>query len=403
MTATSIHLKRCKLSSERHNLRLADLPHVRKELTARNEWWSAVSELATLRKEIKNLVKEKTGRAMQKKAVPLYEGVVVIKEDTTIEQLKEIGRQFHERWGITLVQASIQRDEGRWVNSEGKTTKTNPNEIPTQGEVWKPNFHAHLVFDYYNHETGKSCKVPPHVGAREMQTICARVLGMERGVSSSKKHLEAMAYKAHAAQQEIKELQHQAETLQENIDELSVTKVRREEAISSIREIGNKTRDWISGKDKRERQQQEETIAQLSQDLKNAKAENAKLLATGRALAATRTKLENAKQENATLHKSTEELANIRQQLPAVWTEMQDTGVSIAEAMTLAEGKPIRVTMRKRSNPDTQRTVLLRWNKRVEVYTPKGWAAFNDWSVRFQDNAPEEKRMPQKKNGFGIS
>ena len=386
MAATSIHLKPCKLSSERHNLRLTDLPHVRKELTSRNEWWSAVSDLSTLRKEIKNLVKEKTGRTMQKKAVPLYEGVVVIKEDTTIEQLKEIGRQFHERWGITLVQASIQRDEGRWVDSGGKTTKTKPNETPTQGEIWKPNFHAHMVFDYYNHETGKSCKVPPHVGAQEMQTICAQVLGMDRGVSSSKKHLDAMAYKAHAAQQEMKELQHRAEILQEDIGELSVAKARKEEAISSIREIGNKARDWISGKDKRERQQQERKIARLSQDLKTAKAENAKLLATGQTLATTREKLKIAEQENATLHKSTEELANIRHRLPVVWPEVQDMGVSIEEAIALAAGKPIRVAIQT-----DKKNVWLRWNKRIEVYSAKGWVALKEWALRPLNRAPEEK------------
>ena len=324
---------------------------------------------------------------MQKKAVPLYEGVVVIKEDTTIEQLKEIGRQFHERWGITLVQTSIQRDEGRWVDSEGKTTKTKPNETPTQGEIWKPNFHAHMVFDYYNHETGKSCKVPPHVGAQEMQTICAQVLGMDRGVSSSKKHLDAMAYKAHAAQQEMKELQHRAKILQEDIGELSVAKARKEEAISSIREIGNKTRDWISGKDKRERQQQEGTIARLSQDLKTAKAENAKLLATGQTLATTREKLKIAEQENATLHESTEELANIRHRLPVVWPEVQDMGVSIEEAIALAAGKPIRVAIQTDRKP-----VWLRWNKRIEVYSDKGWVALKEWALRPLNRTPEEKR-----------
>ena len=53
------------------------------------------------------------------------------------------------------------------------------------GEVWKPNLHAHIVFDWYDHSTGKSIKTTS-LDAIEMQTICAEVLGMERGVSSEK-------------------------------------------------------------------------------------------------------------------------------------------------------------------------------------------------------------------------
>ena len=75
------------------------------------------------------------------------------------------------------------------------------------GEVWKPNLHAHIVFT-----TGTT--IPPgkvsqttSLDAIEMQTICAEVLGMERGVSSEKKHLEASRYKAQARQKELEALQ----------------------------------------------------------------------------------------------------------------------------------------------------------------------------------------------------
>ena len=75
------------------------------------------------------MVKEKTGRAMQTKdrervnkktgkvtivrgSTPLKEGVVVIKEDTTMEQLKHFCEVCKERWGITPLQVFIHRDEG---------------------------------------------------------------------------------------------------------------------------------------------------------------------------------------------------------------------------------------------------------------------------------------------------
>ena len=106
------------------------------------------------------------------------EGVVVIKEDTTMEELQELGKRFQERFGVTPVQIAIHKDEGALA-----------------GEVWKPNLHAHIVFDWYDHSTGKSIKTTS-LDAIEMQTICAEVLGMERGVSSEKKHLEASRYKS---------------------------------------------------------------------------------------------------------------------------------------------------------------------------------------------------------------
>ena len=135
---------------------------MRSDLSPLNEWWSAVPSLGERRSQISALVKEKTGRKMQAKAEPLREGVVVIKEDTTMEELQELGKRFQERFGVTPVQIAIHKDEGHW-----------------QGEVWKPNLHAHIVFDWYDHSTGKSIKTTS-LDAIEMQTICAEVLGMER-------------------------------------------------------------------------------------------------------------------------------------------------------------------------------------------------------------------------------
>ena len=68
------------------------------------------------------LVKEKTGRKMQAKAEPLREGVVVIKEDTTMEELQELGKRFQERFGVTPVQIAIHKDEGHWQGKYGNRT-----------------------------------------------------------------------------------------------------------------------------------------------------------------------------------------------------------------------------------------------------------------------------------------
>lgn len=219
MAQTSIHLRPCKQSSEIHNKREKELDYVRTDLSQNNEWWSAVSSLGELRSDISAMVKEKTGRKMQAKAEPLREGVVVIQEGTTMEQLQELGRRFQERFGVTPVQIAIHRDEGHW-----------------KGEEWKPNLHAHIVFDWYNHTTGKSIKTSK-LDAVEMQTITAEVLGMERGVSSEKKHLESARYKAQARQKEIEQLEQQAAGLSDAVKLATEKKAEAEHLQSQIDDL----------------------------------------------------------------------------------------------------------------------------------------------------------------------
>jgi hypothetical protein len=206
---TSVNIKPCNIgSSEAHNRRTAEyLANIRKEkfyirtdLMAGNETWvSPDFREATLTdryNQIAAMVKEKTGRAMQTKdrervnkktgkmtivrgSTPLKEGVVVIKEDTTMEQLRKFCEVCRERWGVTALQVFIHRDEGHYGTPGDNTT-------------WKPNLHAHIVWDWMNHDTGKSCKLDEKAMS-EMQTILAECLDMERGTSkevTGKEHLE---------------------------------------------------------------------------------------------------------------------------------------------------------------------------------------------------------------------
>lgn len=209
MAKTSINIKPCNIgSSEAHNRRTAEyLANIRKEkfyirtdLIAGNEAWvSPDFSEATLTdryNKIAAMVKEKTGRAMQTKdrervnkktgkvtivrgSTPLKEGVVVIKEDTTMEQLRKFCKVCNERWGVTALQVFIHRDEGHYG-------------IPGDNATWKPNLHAHIVWDWMNHDTGKSCKLDEKAMS-EMQTVLAECLEMERGISkevTGKEHLE---------------------------------------------------------------------------------------------------------------------------------------------------------------------------------------------------------------------
>ena len=206
---TSINIKPCNIgSSEAHNKRTAEyLANIRKEkfyirtdLMAGNETWVSPdfgeATLTDRYNQIAAMVKEKTGRAMQTKdrervnkktgkvtivrgSTPLKEGVVVIKDDTTMEQLRHFCEVCKQRWGITALQVFIHRDEGHYG-------------IPGDNATWKPNLHAHIVWDWMNHDTGKSCKLDEKAMS-EMQTILAECLDMERGISKAvtgKEHLE---------------------------------------------------------------------------------------------------------------------------------------------------------------------------------------------------------------------
>ena len=206
---TSINIKPCNIgSSEAHNRRTAEyLANIRKEkfyirtdLMAGNETWVAPdfseATLTDRYNQIAAMVKEKTGRAMQTKdrervnkktgkvtivrgSTPLKEGVVVVKEDTTMEQLRKFCKVCKERWGVTALQVFIHRDEGHYGT-------------PGDNATWKPNLHAHIVWDWMNHDTGKSCKLDEKAMS-EMQTILAECLDMERGISKAvtgKEHLE---------------------------------------------------------------------------------------------------------------------------------------------------------------------------------------------------------------------
>ena len=98
-----------------------------------------------------------------------------------------------------------------------------------RGEVWKPNLHAHIVFDWYDHSTGKSIKTTS-LDAIEMQTICAEVLGMERGVSSEKRNISKHRdTKAQARQKEL-------EALQKERDEVVAKREETERMTETLRE-----------------------------------------------------------------------------------------------------------------------------------------------------------------------
>ena len=216
---SSIHIKPCNTkSSEAHNRRTAEYMrnigeskiYIVSELSADNEQWVNPDfgnpNLQTHYDNIKRMVKEKTGRAMQEKererkgkngkiikvagCSPIREGVLLIKADTTLADVKKFGEECQRRWGITPLQIFLHKDEGHWLSGQPDAEDKESFQV---GERWfKPNYHAHIVFDWMNHDTGKSQKLNDD-DMMEMQTLASDILSMQRGQSKSetgKEHLE---------------------------------------------------------------------------------------------------------------------------------------------------------------------------------------------------------------------
>lgn len=272
---TSVNVQPVKGGSEEHNKREKQLDYVRKDLSHLNQYWESDTQANRLA-NIKALYQSKTGQKMQAKATPIREGVVVIQESTTMEDLHRLADAYRDRLGIEVFQIAIHRDEGYQHSKE-----------------WKPNLHAHLVFDWTDHNTGKSVKLNRQKMA-EMQTITAEVLGMERGKSSEKKHLTAQQYKAAAEAERAKQLQ-------EQVAELNTAKAAKEETINTIKAVGKHAVDFVTGKTKAKENALQERIMQLEVQLpterEKGRQEGGKQVLQA-ILSAARLKLEDLTPEN---------------------------------------------------------------------------------------------------------
>ena len=193
MAKTCIHFDPVKPGSEIHNWRMKELDYVIKELTPNDEHWVDPryegKSIADIRKEIAERYQATVGQKMQAKAVPIREAVIVIKPDTTMEDLQLLAKQLEKEFGIKCIQIHIHRDEG--------FNKTNPDPS-------KLNLHAHFVADW-THDNGTSLRLGRQDTSR-MQTIAAECLKMERGSSSNVKHLNAVQYKEKKALDNISSL-----------------------------------------------------------------------------------------------------------------------------------------------------------------------------------------------------
>ena len=297
---TSIHICAAKYGAEKHNRREKEMKHVHPEYSHLNKSWEA-EDFKSVADEIRKAKERysshhfcrkakidengkqltmpaydnKTGapivdpisglpklvpvweqdlskpKKMPKNAEPVREGVAVITEATTMEQMKSLADQIEQRWGIKTKAIYAHLDEGHEhlvTDRDHQQGKYLDSQEGSTIFLW--NYHAHYVFDWTDHDTGQCINLNRH-DMSELQDMLANTLKMERGKKSDKKWRDAHTFKAEQENLRAKEvaeyterkkaesqqIQNAIETgnnklnkLQEAIDELlSVTSVPEEE------------------------------------------------------------------------------------------------------------------------------------------------------------------------------
>lgn len=239
-------MQACKVgSSEAHNLREKQLSYVVPEMSHLNE--SVIHEhIPEALARIEATYTEVTGQRIQPTATPLKEAVLVIREDTTMEQVEKFGELCRQELGITPIQFHIHRDEGHYDSAT---------------KEWKPNLHAHIVFDctcrehrlverpakFSKEMKSKNGKPPTKLidnygkivrlskaDMSRMQDLASIATGMERGVASDKVHLDAQRYKAQVIAEEVKALEQTRDNLGHTVRSLEGDIAAKEKEMKRI-------------------------------------------------------------------------------------------------------------------------------------------------------------------------
>ncbi len=153
MAKSFIKFRGIKPQSEKHNTREKEPKYLVK--AERENLSISNFSVAEKRAELEKRYQEKVGQKMQKKMTPIC--------------LFALTDELEKRYGIKTFQWHIHNDEGH-TKENGKTSY---------------NYHAHIVCDWTDHNTGKSLKLTSE-DMSEIQTLTSEVMGMERGEKGSK-------------------------------------------------------------------------------------------------------------------------------------------------------------------------------------------------------------------------
>ena len=242
---TSIHVCAAKYGAEKHNRREKEMKHVHSEYSHLNKTWES-SDFKSVADEIRKAkerysakhfcrkaklgedgkqltipaIDSKTGnpivdpatglqkmvpawepdlskpKKLPKNAEPIREGVAVITEATTMEQMHELANAIRQRYGIDTKAIYAHLDEGHeHVVTDKDHEKGKYLDVPEGKTIMIWNYHAHYIFDWTDHNTGQCINLNRH-DMSELQDMLANTFKMERGKKSDKKWRDAHTYKA---------------------------------------------------------------------------------------------------------------------------------------------------------------------------------------------------------------
>ena len=161
----------------------------------------------------KKRVNKKTGRETTVSGwSPIREMCPPIKADTKIEDF-DYFRQWAERHRLNILRIDLHKDEGYYDEETGEH---------------KMNYHAHVLGDFFDWETGKTIKLGKEVMS-EMQTILAISLGMERGERKGVDSPNAMTH------QEYRKMMELVDEMRKDLKDMAKKKKEEQAVLDAIR------------------------------------------------------------------------------------------------------------------------------------------------------------------------
>ena len=204
--------------------------YIRQDLTCQNRSWSDGVSLSDRLRSIREKYTATTGQRMQEKATPIREGVAVLSPSVTMDDLRSLSSKIEQTWGIRTLRIDIHEDEGHW-----------------EGEQWKPNRHAHLIFDWTDSETGKSRRLNKSDMSR-LQDMTAECLGMPRGEekkNTKRRHLEREEFIIQEKEKRVKELDQEIVGKEAKLADLGDIVAKKKEEVKELEKRAEKAQESL--------------------------------------------------------------------------------------------------------------------------------------------------------------
>lgn len=234
--------------------------------------------------QAEKLYTEKTGQKVQASFAAFRESCLTLREGITDEQLLKFKAEAERLTGWKCIGIYLHQDEGH-VHSK----------YIEGDEAFAINYHAHVLWDCQDHQTGKSIKCK-RAHLSQMQDLLSATTGMERGNKASEtglRHRSTLQQRIDAQEERIAQLERISKTKDDEIaakdaaikekdqeiEKLSRAAAAKDATIQSLKAACS----WVKGKmnlsDKDDViKAQKAQIATLTDERDKAKASEARAL-----------------------------------------------------------------------------------------------------------------------------